>query len=120
MRLLLVMLPTLALVVFSQLTSKWRVQLLKGDMSDSGAGRLMTYLTDWWIWAAYAAAFIAGILWLPVVERYAISLAFPVYIGLSVLFVTLGGVVLFGEALRPPQVGAIVLIIAGVALAVRS
>lgn len=119
MKLLLAMLPTLVLVVFSQLTAKWRVQLLKADMPDTTAARVLSYLSDFWIWASYGAAFLAGIFWLLVVERYAISLAFPVYIGLTVLFVTLGGVVLFGEAMRPPQVAAILLIVAGVALAVN-
>lgn len=120
MKLLIAMLPTLLLVVFSQLTSKWRVQLLKGQLTESSTTRLLSYLSDFWIWASYGAAFLAGIFWLLVVERYAISLAFPVYIGLTVLFVTLGGVFLFGEAIRPLQGVAILLIVAGVALAVNS
>jgi multidrug transporter EmrE-like cation transporter len=120
MKLLVAMLPTLVLVVFSQLVSKWRVQLLKGQLTGDSAGRLVSYLSDFWIWASYGAAFLAGIFWLLVVERYAISLAFPVYIGLTVLFVTLGGVLLFGEAIRPLQAVAVLLIVTGVALAVNS
>jgi len=120
MKLLLAMLPTLVLVVFSQLTAKWRVQFLQGGLADSSTGRILAYLSDPWIWASYGAAFLGGVFWLLVVERYAISLAFPIYIGLTVLFVALGGVLLFGEAIRPLQGLAIVLIVSGVALAINS
>lgn len=120
MKLLLAMLPTLALVVFSQVAAKWRIQVLQASLTEPATSRLWTYLTDGWIWCAYGAAFLGGVFWMFVVERYAISLAFPVYIGLTVLCVALAGAFLFGETVGAQRVLAIFLILFGVALAVRS
>lgn len=120
MRMLVAMFPTLVLVIFSQLATKWRVQALHADAATAGSGRLFTYLTDAWIWAAYAAAFAGGVFWLFVVERYAISIAFPIYIGITVVCVTLGGAFLFGEALGALQWVAVMLIVVGVTLAVQN
>lgn len=114
------MLPTLLLVVFSQLATKWRIEALQPGAAADAASRLAVYLSDIWIWAAYGAAFLGGVFWMFVVERYPISLAFPIYIGLTVLCVALGGVFLFGETIRLQHALAILLIVMGVALAVRS
>lgn len=120
MKLLLAMLPTLVLVVFSQVGTKWRIQALQAHLDDPATSRLWLYLTDWWIWSAYGAAFLGGVFWMFVVERYDISLAFPIYIGLTVLCVALAGALLFGEQIGLTRVAAIALILSGVALAVRS
>jgi multidrug transporter EmrE-like cation transporter len=119
MKMLLAMLPTLVLVIFSQLATKWRVQALQAEAAANASGKLFTYLTDLWVLAAYAAAFLGGVFWIFVVERYAISLAFPVYIGITVVCVAIGGIFLFGESLAPLQYLAIALIVAGVTLAVQ-
>ena len=55
-----------------------------------------------------------------VVERYAISIAFPMYVGLTILAVAAGGHLLFGEAVNASRLLAISLIVAGVAIGVRS
>lgn len=120
MRMLLTMLPTLTLVVFSQLAIKWRVQTLQHSSTADMTSRLVNYLSDAWIWAAYAAAFLGGVFWMFVVERFAISVAFPVYIGATVVCVLIGSALCFGEALRPVHLLAVVLIVAGVMLAVQS
>jgi multidrug transporter EmrE-like cation transporter len=120
MKMIAMMLPTIALVVFSQLAVKWRVQALQAVLAEAAGSRVLVYLSDPWIWLSYGAAFVGGVCWMFVVERYAISLAFPVYIGLTVLCVVLGSVALFGERIAPLQIIAVLLILAGVSLAVRS
>jgi multidrug transporter EmrE-like cation transporter len=55
-----------------------------------------------------------------VVESHAVSLAFPLYIGLTVALVVLGGICLFGEPITAQRILAIALILAGVAIGSRS
>lgn len=119
MKLLLLMAPTVLLVVYSQLMTTWRVRTLAAAATE-GAGRLerlLTYLCDPFILSAYAAALAGAVAWMFVVERYSISIAFPVYIGITVALVTGAGTVLFGEHLSAAQITGIVLICAGVAIA---
>lgn len=121
MKLLLAILPTLVLVVFSQVATKWRIQVLgTASLLETGASRIWTYLSDFWIWAAYGAAFMGGVFWMFVVERYPVSVAFPIYIGLTVLCVAVAGVAGFGEPFTARLALAILLILGGVALAVNS
>ena len=122
MKMLIAIMPTVLLVVFGQLVTKWRVQLL-GSLPDGDGDRLsrvVVYLTDPYIIAAYVAALLGSVAWMFVVERYAISVVFPLYIGLTVLLVVLGGVVIFGEQMSMTRVLAILLIFAGVAIGARS
>jgi multidrug transporter EmrE-like cation transporter len=121
MKLLLALAPTVLLVVFGQLVTKWRVQTFNGSFQavDGRLARAWVYLTDPYVLAAYAAALAGSVAWVFVVERYAISVAFPLYIGITVLLVTAGGVVLMGEQLTTSRVIAVVLILTGVAIGAR-
>lgn len=121
MKLLLALAPTICLVVFGQLVTRWRVVALQTlNQSESGLSRLSTYLADPWIVLAYAAVFASSITWIFVIERYPLSLAFPLHIGLTVFIVTLSSTLLFNEPLTPQRIVAIVLIIAGVIIANHS
>lgn len=122
MKLLLAMSPTILLVVYSQLITKWRVQLLGGAAPAEGGrwGRAVAYLSDPYVISAYVAALVGSIAWMFVVERYAISVAFPIYIGLTVMFVMVGGMLVFGEEVTAMRVLAIVFILVGVAIGSRS
>ena len=122
MKLIMIMLPTVMLVVYSQLVMKWRVTaLLAAAHNASGAfGRLGIYLWDPYIVSSYVAALTGSILWLFVVERYPVSIAFPVYIGLTVWLVTIAGIWLFGEDVTMPRFVAVLLIFAGVVIGSRS
>ena len=118
MKLLLAMSPTVFLVVYSQLITKWRVGSMQGGMRGAadGASRLMTYLKDPYIITAYLASFLASIAWIFVVEKYDISNAFPIYTGLIVFLVALGGLFFFQEEFTAQKVVAILLIILGVVI----
>lgn len=122
MKLLLAIAPTVVCITYSQLMTKWRVGQIAASMGPKRdlADRLFAYLTDPLILSAYALAFIASVMWVFVVERYAISNAFPTYIGLTVAIVSFGGMALFGETLGLQKIVAIGLIIAGVYLASSS
>lgn len=118
MKLLLALLPTVLLVVYSQLVTKWRVVFLLDSLQDSSGpiDRLFVYLKDPYILSAYVAALASSMAWMFVVERHALSLAFPLYIGLTVLVVVVGGVFLFGEQMTFARTLAVLLILIGVAI----
>ena len=122
MKLLLAMLPTIVLVVYSQLVSKWRIETLAASLPTSADrwSRLMHYLLDPYVVSGYLAALAGSFAWVVVVERFDLSLAFPVYVGLTVATVALASMVLFGDVLTWQRVLSIVLILAGVALGSRS
>jgi multidrug transporter EmrE-like cation transporter len=122
MKLLLALLPTVVLVVYGQLVTKWRVAHLFDPLQNTSGrmDRLFVYLNDPYILSAYAAALAASVAWMFVIERHALSLAFPLYIGITVLSVVLGGVLLFGEQMNAMRTIAILLIVTGVALGSQS
>lgn len=122
MKLLITMLPTVILVVYSQLVTKWRLTALSSEaFSAVGvSGRFGVYLWDPYIASSYVAALAGSILWLLVVERYPVSIAFPVYVGLTVWLVSIAGMCLFGERVTIPRIAAICLISAGVIIGSRS
>jgi multidrug transporter EmrE-like cation transporter len=122
MKMLLAMVPTIVLMVFSQLVTKWRVQALfvEAGTTPNEISRLVTYLTDPFIISAYVAALAASMVWMFVVERYAISIAFPLYIGLTVVMVAIGGITLFGEPVTGSRALSIALIVLGVAIGSRA
>lgn len=123
MKLLLAMSPTILLVVYSQLATKWRVVNMAAESSApsvDGVSRIIIYLRDPFIVSAYLASFLASIAWIFVVEKYELSNAFPLYIGLIVLLVTVGSTLLFKETINPQRMVSILLIICGVALGSKS
>jgi multidrug transporter EmrE-like cation transporter len=120
MKLLFAVLPTVMLVVYGQLISKWRIGHLFATVgSASGTSRMLSYLSDPLILSSYAAALGGSVAWMFVVERQPISIAFPLYIGLTMLSVMVGSVALFGEHLSASRIIAILLIFAGVVLGTR-
>ena len=118
MKLLMVMSPTVFFAVYGQLITKWRVEAMLSGMTGTpdNASRLLIYFKDPYIISAYLASFIASILWIFVVEKYDISNAFPIYIGLTVLLVVVGGVLFFKELMTIQRLVAILLIVLGVAI----
>jgi multidrug transporter EmrE-like cation transporter len=122
MKLIVALLPTIVLVVYGQLIVKWRVGTLAGaaETASGPFGRLAVYLCDPYVLSAYMAALASSMTWMFVVERYPISLAFPLHIGITVASVVLGGIYLFGEPITPSRVLAVALILAGIAIATQS
>ena len=122
MKMLLAIAPAVILMVYGQLVTKWRVHSMvaASDGSQTFLARAMGYLLDPYVLTAYVTTFAASVAWMFVVERYPISTAFPIYIGLTVVMVTAGGALLLGETMTGWQVLSIVLILAGVAVGSRT
>lgn len=122
MKMIFAMFPTIILVVYGQLVTKWRIGILADAMEGSPdqVVRLIIYLKDPYILSSYLAALAGSAAWMFVVERYAISIAFPIYVGLTVFAVALGGCLVFGEPLNMPRSIAILFIVVGVAIGANS
>jgi multidrug transporter EmrE-like cation transporter len=116
----LLILPIAMLVTYSQLIVKWRTN---GEVAAASSGwleRLWRFLLDPVILSAYGAALLASFAWLYVVTRLPLTVAFPVYIGVTFAMVLLGGWLLLGETLSASKIVAVVLIMAGIVVGLSS
>ncbi len=119
MKLLFAVLPTISLAVFSQLMMKWRVSQIyqtQALQNDEQLSRVVTYFSDPWLVSAYASTFLGSIAWMFVVEKYDISVSFPVYIGSTFMLVMLGGCLILKEPLSLIRVVAVFLIFLGIVI----
>ena len=84
MNLIFGVLPVVVLVVYSQLVVKWRVVTLSGIANIHGniSDRIIGYLSDPYIVSAYLAALLGSFVWLFILARLPLAIAFPVYQGL--------------------------------------
>jgi len=122
MKLLMAVLPTILLTAYSQLVIKWRVTTLAAaaDGAKSISARTYDYLVDPFIISAYVFALLSSVAWLFVAERHPVSVAFPVYVGVLFVIVTLGSALLLKETISAQHVLGLVLIFAGVAVVGRA
>jgi len=122
MKLIFAMSPTILMVVYAQLITKWRIGALSALFLDAPdkLSRLMIYLKDPLILSTYFAALGGSAAWIFVIERYDIAIAFPIYVGLTVLAMAICGTLLFGEHIGTVRAFGIIMIVAGVALVSRS
>jgi multidrug transporter EmrE-like cation transporter len=122
MKLLLAVLPTIILAAYSQLISKWRVTVLaaSSEVPASALARVFQYLTDPYIISSYAFALLSSIAWLYVLEKYPVSSAFPVYIGVLFAVVVIGSALLLKEHVSLQHVAGLALILAGVIVVSRA
>lgn len=122
MKLLLAVLPTILLTSYSQLIIKWRIAALAADPARSlGAlDRAFFYLLDPFVISAYVVGLLSSIAWFFVAEKYPVSVAFPVYIGVLFSIVTIGSTQLLGETVSPQHVVGLALIMVGVVVVSRA
>ena len=121
MRLLLAITPTVFFAVYGQLVTRWRVRELAEQLAP-GTGmvtRAWHYLLDPYILSGYLSAVAGSVAWFFVVERQPLTVAFPVYVGISVLLVAVAGVWLFGESVTASHMLGMLLIVAGIVLVSR-
>jgi multidrug transporter EmrE-like cation transporter len=112
--------PIALLVTYSQLIVKWRSAAVTKSSATSFAQQLAKFLTDPVILSAYAAALIASFAWLFVVTKLPLTVAFPVYIGVTFAMVLLGGWFFLGEQVTVTKVIAILLIMSGIILGITA
>lgn len=109
------------LVAYSQIMVKWRTLQLGETVSGNSAflARMLGYLSDPLLLSAYVTALLASFLWLFVVARLPLVVAFPTYIGVTFVLVLAGGWIFLSESVSPVKLVAVALILAGIALGVR-
>ena len=122
MKLLMAVLPTILLTTYSQLVTKWRIATLAAGSaaSMSVSERTFGYLVDPYIISAYAFSLLSSIAWLFVVERHAVSIAFPVYVGAMFAFVTIGSALWLKESISIQHLVGLLLILVGVIVVSRA
>ena len=121
MKLLMAVLPTILLTTYSQLVTKWRIATLAAGSaaSMSVSERTFGYLVDPYIISAYAFSLLSSIAWLFVVERHAVSIAFPVYVGAMFAFVTIGSALWLKESISIQHFVGLMLILVGIIVVSR-
>jgi len=122
MRTYLLILPIALLVAYSQIIVKWRTN---SDVFESAKKlglleHLLKFLSDPMIMSAYVAALLASFAWLFVVTKLPLNIAFPVYIGVTFGMVILGGWFFLSEVMTIMKSFAILLILCGIVLGMKS
>lgn len=120
MKTYLLILPIALLVTYSQLIVKWRVNSMDVSISSSSLQQLFKFLADPIILSGYIAALVASFAWLFVVTKLPLTVAFPVYIGVTFAMVLLGGGVFLAETLTATKLVAVLLIFGGIVLGVTA
>jgi multidrug transporter EmrE-like cation transporter len=116
----LLILPTALLVTFGQLVVKWRTHSPEYLVATNFSQHLAKFVSDPIILCAYAAGFIANFAWLYIVTKLPLTIAFPVYMGLTFAMVLLGGWMFLAETLSVAKIFAVLLIMSGIVLAVST
>ena len=117
MKLFIALAPTISIVVLGQLITRWRVSSLSRDMIyEESIKRLFLYLSDPWILFTYFAVLISSFLYILVLEKYPVSVAYPLNIGCTILLVNIGGIFLLNESFSMKKFFAIIFITAGATL----
>jgi multidrug transporter EmrE-like cation transporter len=116
----LLILPMAFLVAYSQLIVKWRSNSVEQIVGGSFFQRLAQFLVDPIILSAYVTALFASFAWLYIVTKLPLTVAFPVYIGITFVMVSIGGWYFLSETLNATKIIALVLILCGIALGVSA
>ena len=120
MRNYLMILPIALLVTYSQLIVKSRSSVVDQLPSMGFLQHLIKFISDPVILSAYAAALFASFAWLYVVTKLPLTVAFPVYIGVTFAMVLLGGWFFLSETLTATKLIAVSLIFSGIVLGVTA
>jgi multidrug transporter EmrE-like cation transporter len=120
-KILIFVFPIALLVAYSQIVVKWRALNAEPVVQNvSFLERVLEYLSDPLILSAYGAALLASFVWLYVVTKLPLVVAFPVYIGVTFALVILGGWLFLSESINFMRLLSILLILAGVIIGVRN
>jgi multidrug transporter EmrE-like cation transporter len=119
---LLLIFPVALLVAYSQIVVKWRMLNIGAiDMQNMTlAARMLKYLTDPFILSAYGAAFFSSLVWMYIVTKLPLALAFPIYIGITFVLVIAGGWYFLSETVPLLRIASVTLILIGIILGVKS
>jgi len=121
MKAYLLILPIALLVAYSQIIVKWRTIAMEASATQ-GVGmmkKFSVFIVDPVILSAYASALLASFAWLFVVTKLPLTIAFPVYIGVTFVLVLAGGWVFLAEPVTLMRIVAILLILIGIVLGIN-
>lgn len=120
MKTYLLILPVALLVTLSQLMVKWRSAAFGDHGNSNFFQHVFRFMTDPVILSAYAIALVSTFGWLYVVAKLPLTIAFPIYIGLTFSMVMLGGWALLSEPMTSVKFFSVLLIALGIALGVSA
>ncbi|RJQ68733.1 MAG: hypothetical protein C4519_22835 [Desulfobacteraceae bacterium] len=122
MKIVIFVLPIALLVAYSQIIVKWRTLGSDGaDMQNLRLfARMIKYLSDPVLLSAYVAALLASFVWLYVIEKLSLVVAFPVYIGVTFVLVIFGGWLFLAETINVMRLVSVLLILIGIILGVKN
>lgn len=108
------------LTVFGQVVFKWQATLVP-SLPEQAWDKLLFFAhlaLNPWIIASYGSAFLASLFWWLALRTLDLSHAYP-FTTLSYVLVLVFSAVLFREAITPPKIIGMILIIAGMIVASR-
>jgi len=122
MKILFYVFPIALLVAYSQVVMKWRMFRVETiDIQNVHLlTRLLKYLSDPVIVSAYVAALLASFVWLYVITKLPLVVAFPVYIGITFVLVVIGGWFFLSESITAMRLVSIFLILTGIVIGIKN
>ena len=122
MKAYLLILPAALLVAYSQIIVKWRTTS-QGFRSETSSGLwsyFLRFFSDPMILSAYAAALMGSVVWLFIVAKLPLTIAFPLYMGVTFGLVLFGGWFFLAESMTMHRMLAIILIFSGIVVGVKT
>lgn len=116
----IMIIPVALLVALSQLIVKLRTTSTEPFAATGIVKGFGRFVSDPVILMAYGVAFLASLGWLYVVTKLPLSVAFPVYMATTFLFVLLSGWLFLGETMSLAKIVAVLLILAGIVVALQT
>jgi multidrug transporter EmrE-like cation transporter len=111
---------TILLTVYGQVILKWQVSLA-GAMPVTVPAKvafLASLLVKPWILSGFVAAFLASVAWMAAMTKFDLSYAYP-FMSINFVLVLVLSAILFHEALSPPKLVGLALIVLGIIVAAQ-
>ncbi len=113
---------TLLFTIYGQMVIKWRINLIKFSLPQTGLFAKFTALFklifDPFIFSGFISAFVASLFWLAAMSKFEITQAYP-FMSLAPAIVFLLGIWLLNENFTWGKVIGLVLIIIGAIITVK-
>ena len=106
---------TIIFTVYGQIVLKWQV-IGAGDFPEDSSDKIMfliRLLLKPWVISGFLAAFFASLTWMAAMTKLELSHAYP-FMSLNFVFVIILSSLLFQEAITPPKIVGLGLIILGI------
>lgn len=111
---------TIAFTVYGQVVLKWQMIGI-GDFPENLSDKVMfllRLLLNPWVISGFLAAFLASLAWMAAMTKLELSHAYP-FMSLNFVFVIILSSLLFQEAITPPKMVGLGLIILGIMVGSR-